>query len=98
MARCMLGACRIRSPQLRPSRANIACHPQDRPTPNHEKLLIAFLFAALTLSAIFAQQVDSSFYDGMKWRTIGPFRAERVSAVAGQRGQRSDACNDLGVP
>jgi len=27
--------------------------------------------------------VDTSFYSGLKWRSIGPFRAGRVSAVAG---------------
>lgn len=48
-----------------------------------KKLLFASIFAALTGSALFAQQVDPSFYDGMKWRSIGPFRAGRVSAVAG---------------
>jgi photosystem II stability/assembly factor-like uncharacterized protein len=30
-----------------------------------------------------AFQADSSLYSGMKWRSIGPFRAGRVSAIAG---------------
>jgi photosystem II stability/assembly factor-like uncharacterized protein len=30
-----------------------------------------------------AQQNDLSLYQGMKWRSIGPFRAGRVAAVAG---------------
>src|SRR5215471_15325622 len=30
-----------------------------------------------------AQTVDSKFYQAMRWRQIGPFRAGRVTAVAG---------------
>ncbi len=41
--------------------------------------LLAFHLAAVCLFA----QADPSFYAGMKWRQIGPFRAGRVSAVAG---------------
>jgi len=52
-------------------------------TPIMRKILFASLFVALTTCAMFAQQVDPSFYNGMKWRSIGPFRAGRVSAVAG---------------
>lgn len=33
-----------------------------------------------------AQQGDTALYGGMKWRSIGPFRAGRVSAVAGIAG------------
>ena len=33
-----------------------------------------------------AQQVDSSYYDGMRWRSIGPYRAGNVYAVAGVPG------------
>jgi len=51
--------------------------------PIMKKLLFASLFVALTASSLAAQQVNPSFYDGMKWRNIGPFRAGRVSAVAG---------------
>jgi photosystem II stability/assembly factor-like uncharacterized protein len=31
----------------------------------------------------FAQKVDPALYGGMRWRQVGPFRAGRVSAVAG---------------
>ena len=37
-------------------------------------------------SALYAQKGDDSLYSGMKWRSIGPFRAGRVSAVAGIAG------------
>ena len=30
--------------------------------------------------------VDPRLYSGLKWRNIGPFRAGRVSAVSGHRG------------
>ena len=51
-------------------------------------LYLAFLCVAsgLLSGALHAQQVDPSFYAGMKWRSIGPFRAGRVSAVAGIAG------------
>jgi photosystem II stability/assembly factor-like uncharacterized protein len=39
-------------------------------------LLVLFLPA-------FSQQLDPLLYSGMRWRQIGPFRAGRVSAVAG---------------
>ncbi len=45
-------------------------------------LLLMTLFAGVA----HAQEVDSSAYGGMKWRSIGPFRAGRVSAVAGVAG------------
>ncbi len=38
----------------------------------------------LLLTAVSANaQIDPSLYSGMRWRQIGPFRAGRVSAVAG---------------
>lgn len=43
-------------------------------------LLAPFLFAATLVPA---QQPDTALYQSMKWRSIGPFRAGRVSAVAG---------------
>ena len=47
-------------------------------------LLSRILFALAFLQAsAFAQQIDSALYQGMRWRQIGPFRAGRVSAVAG---------------
>jgi photosystem II stability/assembly factor-like uncharacterized protein len=46
----------------------------------------SILLAALVLStgaAALAQAPDTSLYAAMRWRQIGPFRAGRVSAVAG---------------
>ncbi len=43
-------------------------------------LLVAGLCAA---PAVRAQQYDPNLYAGMRWRQIGPFRAGRVTAVAG---------------
>ncbi|HEY1336557.1 MAG TPA: hypothetical protein VGF59_03565, partial [Bryobacteraceae bacterium] len=37
-------------------------------------------------SLAFSQQFDAKLYDGMRWRLIGPFRAGRVTAVAGIAG------------
>jgi photosystem II stability/assembly factor-like uncharacterized protein len=45
--------------------------------------VFAALLCGLTMSPMMAQQNDSSLYAGMRWRQIGPFRAGRVSAVAG---------------
>ncbi len=47
--------------------------------------VVLFLLSAAMLmgSALYAQKGDDSLYRGMKWRSIGPFRAGRVSAVAG---------------
>jgi len=56
-----------------------------------------FLITALLISAAsFAQQIDSSLYQNMKWRSIGPFRAGRVSAVAGVPG--NNAIFYIGTP
>ncbi|HEV2299861.1 MAG TPA: hypothetical protein VGR72_15245 [Candidatus Acidoferrales bacterium] len=60
---------------------------------NHlrRSLSLAFAMSAcfvLVLAAAppLAAQVDSSLYNGMKWRLIGPYRAGRVTAVAGVPG------------
>ena len=48
--------------------------------------LAALAFFALSLARpalVFGQQELTSLYAGMRWRQIGPFRAGRVSAVAG---------------
>src|SRR5438105_15957711 len=34
-----------------------------------------------------AQQYDPRLYSGLRWRSIGPFRAGRVNAVSGVVGQ-----------
>lgn len=46
---------------------------------------------ALALLAVFAhgQQFDAKLYSGIEWRLIGPFRAGRVTAVAGISGDVS---------
>src|SRR6266478_5551749 len=44
------------------------------------RISFALLLAAVPM---LAQQSVESFYGGMRWRQIGPFRAGRVSAVAG---------------
>jgi photosystem II stability/assembly factor-like uncharacterized protein len=48
-------------------------------------IFIAFAMSAASLPAQqkSAQPVDPSLYAGMRWRLIGPYRAGRVSAVAG---------------
>src|SRR5882762_641030 len=54
-------------------------------------LLPAFVFVAvaatwLTPGAL-GQQYDPSLYGGLQWRSIGPHRAGRVTAVAGIPGR-----------
>ncbi len=39
--------------------------------------------------ALLAQQFTPSLYNGMRWRSVGPFRAGRISAVAGVPGDPS---------
>ena len=53
------------------------------------RVLAAFGFILLTGSIAFPQQVSQDLYSGMRWRLIGPFRAGRVTAVAGIPGQPS---------
>jgi hypothetical protein len=48
---------------------------------------IAFTIFLLAVPAITAQQYSPSLYSGMQWRQIGPFRAGRVTGVAGVPGQ-----------
>ncbi len=38
---------------------------------------------------LYAQQIPSSLYDGLRWRHIGPFQGGRVEAVAGVPGDPS---------
>ncbi len=47
------------------------------------KLACTLLLLPLLASAAHAQAVGPAVYEGVKWRSIGPFRAGRVSAVAG---------------
>src|SRR5579871_6499018 len=46
-------------------------------------LLSFCVLLGLSSGFLRAQQGDTALYGGMKWRSIGPFRAGRVSAVAG---------------
>src|SRR5216684_2556566 len=48
----------------------------------HIRRIFALILAVGPLPML-AQQFDASLYEGMRWRQIGPFRAGRVSAVAG---------------
>lgn len=58
--------------------------------------LISFLAVSGFAPRADAQQFDPSFYSGMRWRQIGPFRAGRVSAVAGVAG--NPAIYYMGTP
>src|SRR5580658_4049759 len=55
--------------------------------------LLSILAAAI---ALFAQPYSPSLYNGMRWRQVGPFRAGRISAVAGVPGD--PATYYLGTP
>src|SRR2546429_3928814 len=48
--------------------------------------VVLFSLAALAPVSL-GQQFDSSLYSGLRWRSIGPFRAGRVNAVSGVVGQ-----------
>jgi photosystem II stability/assembly factor-like uncharacterized protein len=61
------------------------------------RLFIAFLSAIPLLAPqVTAQQFNPNLYGGMRWRQIGPFRAGRVSAVAGIAG--NPAVYYIGTP
>jgi photosystem II stability/assembly factor-like uncharacterized protein len=47
-------------------------------------VILFLLFSSLALSA---QQLDSSLYNGLRWRMIGPHRGGRSIAVSGVEGQ-----------
>jgi photosystem II stability/assembly factor-like uncharacterized protein len=50
-------------------------------------LIIVFIVALVAIAPLKAGQFDPALYAGMQWRLVGPFRAGRVSAVAGVTGQ-----------
>jgi photosystem II stability/assembly factor-like uncharacterized protein len=54
------------------------------------------IFGALTVGQLRAQEVDPSLYRDMRWRLIGPYRAGRVTAVAGIPG--NPAIYYIGTP
>jgi photosystem II stability/assembly factor-like uncharacterized protein len=55
--------------------------------PSRFVLGIIVLVSAAALRAQPAAYVDPSLYAGLRWRSIGPFRAGRVNGVAGVPGQ-----------
>jgi photosystem II stability/assembly factor-like uncharacterized protein len=60
--------------------------------PKLARLSIFFLFVLagslrLAASPETARQVDAKLFEGLRWRSIGPFRGGRVLAVTGVRGQ-----------
>ena len=55
--------------------------------PSRFVLGIIILVSAAALRAQTAVRVDPSLYAGLRWRSIGPFRAGRVNGVAGVPGQ-----------
>ena len=63
----------------------------------HIRRILALTLAASPLPML-AQQFDASLYEGMRWRQIGPFRAGRVSAVAGVPGVREAKVNIVWDP
>ena len=48
-----------------------------------ETLIIVLTVALVAVAPLKAGQFDPALYAGMQWRLVGPFRAGRVSAVAG---------------
>jgi len=52
----------------------------------HIPRTVALILAAGCVLPMLAQPSVDSLYGGMRWRQIGPFRAGRVSAVAGVPG------------
>jgi hypothetical protein len=60
------------------------------------KFRFLFAFAGAAAIALLAQQFSPTLFDGMRWRQVGPFRAGRISAVAGVPGD--PAVYYLGTP
>ncbi|HEX5413953.1 MAG TPA: hypothetical protein VFZ27_19085 [Terriglobia bacterium] len=50
-------------------------------------IVVVFISALVAVVPLAASQFDPDLYAGMRWRLVGPFRAGRVSAVAGVIGQ-----------
>lgn len=57
---------------------------------------LLFTFAGCAAVVLLAQQLSPTLYNGMRWRQVGPFRAGRISAVAGVPGD--PATYYLGAP
>jgi photosystem II stability/assembly factor-like uncharacterized protein len=52
-------------------------------------LLLAAALATLVVHGAAAQQADPSFFAGLRWRMVGPFRGGRTVAAVGVPGQRN---------
>lgn len=63
---------------------------------SHKLPLVQIFIAIILCATLYAQQPDPSLYKDLKWRSIGPFRAGRVSAVAGVPG--NNAVFYIGTP
>ena len=50
---------------------------------------LVLIFSVLPLHVLGAEQPDAKLFSGMKWRLIGPFRAGRVTVVAGVPGDQN---------
>jgi len=46
-------------------------------------LLLAVLLSALSGPSLFAQKIDSTLFENLHWRMIGPFRGGRTVGIAG---------------
>jgi photosystem II stability/assembly factor-like uncharacterized protein len=73
-----------------PSHTSIARKNRVEGSAIRRALAVAVVLFSVALGPAQAQQssaqIDPSLYSGMRWRLIGPFRAGRVSAVAGVAG------------
>src|SRR5258707_9791953 len=61
-------------------------NPSDHPAQFRLRTLFVLFFLFTLFSSVLAQQPDAGQFSGLKWRLIGPFRAGRVTAVAGVPG------------
>src|SRR5262249_54080837 len=69
------------------SRTPRCYHPPRMRTPSlRTTILLAAAVVAFALGAPSAQQIDQSFFSGLRWRSIGPPRSGYVSAPAGVPG------------
>src|SRR3954470_3911742 len=58
-----------------------------RPTPLRSfRLFFTLVIFISAITSGYGQQPDARQFNGLKWRLIGPFRAGRVTAVAGVSG------------
>lgn len=81
----------IRIPYVARSR-----EPRPGPTAPLARLAAALAFLLFTAALAFSQQMDPGLYSAMRWRLIGPYRAGRVTTVAGIEG--NPAVYYMGTP